>query len=1211
MSNPEFQLTRLILIDSYCAHRIVELDISGHITLNGDNGAGKTTLLRLLPVFFGESPVRIIKGGKVNIGFSRYYFPSTSSYVIYEYLRRGQKAMAIIHPNGTGEGVVYRFVESEYRKDLLHINNEIIQPGDLHRHLDKLGVYESLPLSLENYRQVIQNTASTREMRNLAARFSFVGSGNRLSHLERVVTAIFQRTTSFDDMKRIVASSILDSDSAFSMSADRKSLQQWLKEYEAYNAVMAKAPLMEALEQLELERGNINTTFSRLHAQFSLLKDHFLALVQRLEKEELSQRNELERKTSDFAKQIAGSIDKCKDATATAENLKRQIDFLKERKSAYTTNGIDGILASADALPSLTIDLDNTRRQLATLEQESKSITEIFTEMDREATDISREQLSEIGTTRSDVLQQFVTKQEDLTATASALMSSMRLRQAPELEAAVGAVSSLEQQIAVLTSEMKNPVADPATVKTLADARAAQQQANGTLSDLHDKTSALQRVFTTAQQLFSETEADINRGMLSIEGAEAELDTLLRANNADERTLLGFLRKNKPDWTESIGRVISPETLLRNDLAPEIGAGDDLFGVRIDLEKLEAGRYSSEDAIQKAIQQIRQRIEKRKGEVAEDSKKLAKQRDARMAAQNVLHLHEADITKARALKEQSDHSVVGAEQRVAEGRRQVAAALKARCDDCQERLIKTKEAANGVRTAQSEEIAAAERGHNSAMQRLKEEKENTIKALEARKTAVETTLAEKKAQISKNRDLALTEKGVSVTVLNELRVAIGRLELETEAARRNLRTATEYREWLATSWSQLESKEQQHQTASSNAAQFQRDLERIKSDRNEALSAIDKHLKEIGKLITGADAKHVQATNQVGNLANWAADPNTLELDNASALNIDALTNERRQLTESLQRVKEGIRSNVEQIRYQMYSRPGTRPFQSDTQNVGLYNYPTSGIEHLWIPALRGWFNKDHEEMQSWLQQEVKVVAQNISAFHDKLDRFNGNVESFARSLNAQMGENTMFDSVTNISAQIKAVVNTKNYWGAISELRAESEAWHNLQESGLPPASFIRALSNVVEVINEDHGLVADPIDLIDLTITANVNGAGIKTASNEHELAQISSNGLSYIILCIVLIGFIDRIRKNESIHIPFLVDELKDLSFKNARTLINVLTKNRITMISAFPDVDPDLAGFFAHNYKVLPGRKVGLVTPRGPVVAAAVEEVETHV
>jgi hypothetical protein len=101
------------------------------------------------------------------------------------------------------------------------------------------------------------------------------------------------------------------------------------------------------------------------------------------------------------------------------------------------------------------------------------------------------------------------------------------------------------------------------------------------------------------------------------------------------------------------------------------------------------------------------------------------------------------------------------------------------------------------------------------------------------------------------------------------------------------------------------------------------------------------------------------------------------------------------------------------------------------------------------------------------------------------------------------------------------------------------------------------------------------------------------MKTANNEHELANMSSNGLSYIILCVILIGFRNRIRRSEPVVVPFVVDELKDLSFANAKTLLDLLTRNNITMISAFPDVDLDLAELFERNYKILPGRKVGLI------------------
>ena len=45
---------------------------------------------------------------------------------------------------------------------------------------------------------------------------------------------------------------------------------------------------------------------------------------------------------------------------------------------------------------------------------------------------------------------------------------------------------------------------------------------------------------------------------------------------------------------------------------------------------------------------------------------------------------------------------------------------------------------------------------------------------------------------------------------------------------------------------------------------------------------------------------------------------------------------------------------------------------------------------------------------------------------------------------------------------------------------------------------------TRVGRVINEESGLVADPVDLISLKISANVNNKGSKTASNEHELAN-----------------------------------------------------------------------------------------------------------
>ena len=80
----------------------------------------------------------------------------------------------------------------------------------------------------------------------------------------------------------------------------------------------------------------------------------------------------------------------------------------------------------------------------------------------------------------------------------------------------------------------------------------------------------------------------MNGSQQSLEKAEGELQDVIDAGNAGEETLLGFLRANKPDWAQDIGRLVSEKTLLRSDLAPVLTGGIDLFGVSIDLEQLDA-----------------------------------------------------------------------------------------------------------------------------------------------------------------------------------------------------------------------------------------------------------------------------------------------------------------------------------------------------------------------------------------------------------------------------------------------------------------------------------------------------------------------------------------------------------------------------------------------------------------------------------------------
>lgn len=197
MRTDDFHLERIILIDSYRKGDIVEVRLDGHVNINGINAAGKTTLLRTIPLFYGEAAARMLKGEQGKRGFTDHYLPRTTSYIVFEYARRGQLCMAVLHANVTGESVQYRFIAAGYSRALFVIGQSIVESNtQLLRHVEKHGAQCTRALTRSEYRSIIQNDVDRRELRSLAGQFSFSGSGSRLSHIDRIVTGMFVRAAS-------------------------------------------------------------------------------------------------------------------------------------------------------------------------------------------------------------------------------------------------------------------------------------------------------------------------------------------------------------------------------------------------------------------------------------------------------------------------------------------------------------------------------------------------------------------------------------------------------------------------------------------------------------------------------------------------------------------------------------------------------------------------------------------------------------------------------------------------------------------------------------------------------------------------------------------------------------------------------------------------------------------------------------------------------
>lgn len=1193
----DFRLNRLILIDSYCRNRIVELDLSSHITINGENGAGKTTLLRLLPIFFGESPSKIIRGDAVVDKFGRYYFPTTASYVVFEYQRRNQTALAVVHADGQSDKVAYRFIDSEYRPELFKNGNALVQAGELHRHLEKMGVTDSKPLPMHAYRQIIQNTAG-REYKHLAARFSFTGGTGKLTHMERIVTGILQRATTFFDLKKMIVSSILDDDQGFSLRTSRRDLLHWVSEYEAHYAVMEKTSAMSELEQLDQQRRITEAEFSKVHARFHLLHDHHqdqVILSEKAEDAAKTDKNETERA---YDKQLRELGDKKRDAETLVNQATTAISNLDGRRTRYDQEQADEKAGRVDSVPALQLELDPLQKHYKALQDKVASITDVFDSMEKAAKEQASNANSLLSTARGDAYKAANDYKEELAKQHKDSLSVIQKRQEKEREAAEQKVSKLRVDEGKCDVELRNVQADPAVLESLEAARGVQNDAAGKLEKLHERTQGLQRTWEKHKAVFEDLELQIANGEVAIEKIQEECDKLLAADNAGEDTLLGFLRRNKSEWVSDIGRIVSEDMLLRTDLSPELTLGTDLFGISIDLEKLNIGRFASEDALRQSIKMMRSKLESRSREVTEDRAKLGEKHIELNTAKTSINQHDAEISIAKNAKEKAVEEVKAAKRRVAESKSLLAARAQHKLADCSASLRSSEDELNMIKRDHRDELNRVENAHSLFVAEANNKLEEEMASIKKQGIAIDADLKEKIEKISADRSASLRDKGISPDILNSIAKQINTLERRIAEANGLRSFVSQYRDWLKDSWAYKPVRQQELQSAKTELNRHSRDLESLKKERDTVLAQKSNAITQASDLVDKHSRIQRSAKAQMNELSVWPKDQSTLDGGFDQTSTVELLAAERKRLQDALVDCREKIRLGVEDIRRQMCKEVGTGPERFHANALKETGYPRHGKEHEWIEVFRTWFNDRHTENRNSLSQLGKTMAQNISSFWRDLDNFKRKVATFSTDLKSSLDQGQLFESIADVTTDIRTHVDTQNYWDVVENLHLEYDAWHTMGDTALPPPSFVAAAKNVALILSEEKGLVADPVDLISLKISANVNGQGSKTASNEHELANMSSNGLSYIILCVVLIGFVNRIRRKESVGIPFVIDELKDLSYSNAKTLLDLLNRNNITMISAFPDVDLDLAELFSRNYKILPGREVGLINLESP-------------
>lgn len=1186
-----FSLIRLILIDSYKPGTLQEVRLDGPTNLNGVNGAGKTTLLRLIPLFFGESPNRLVPKSRVNESFVQHYLPHDSSYIVFEYRRPRQTCLAVMYASPNEGSLCYRFIDKEFHLDDFLVADADgrrmpVSCRDLARHIGKRGGYCSGQITARNdYRTVIQNLPHTKgaEMRPLIARFSFCESvgGRRLQHMEKIVTGMFMRSTDFRDLREMLVSCIEEERESISLELKTDTLDEWCKEYRAYLHADAQRPLMTELEEIDAGVNVVRQELAELAARVRRLagrledehRESEAAL--RAQEQGLSElKAEWELRERDLKRGQA-------ETEARLATERQQLRQLEAERDEWARQDMQRQQRLYDSRETLRGELDQVRQNQRRLLEKVSDIDAEFKRLRAEKDGEFQRQSHGLESrvqklaledeqAKNQVREEFAQRERTLRESADSKKQEINL-----------ALQELKETRGQLTSQLKEIQAEPDLLRNREAKRAALDEAHAAqerAAERLEKHDVKIRHHQADLQPLEQARRHLVERRRQLDEEQAELQRHL---DAEAGSLLSFLREQHPAWTNHIAKLIKPELLLRDDLSPAlIGREESFFGLGLSLELLSADRSASETALREALAACRTESER----LDREERKLGDELAAHQKAQQALEKERRALdlalgqcrTRIKQIKEESSSLERQIEASMRERRqsvegqlRELESELKAREAALARQQMDLKEILGGLREELSARLTAIGLHGDEQTRRLQAEIDGVRQQRQDALTALEA-----------QRLTSLAHGGVDTQVLAGLERDIRGLADQLRQADQAADAVEAYLRWLKNEWPRHEGMgaavamlaarwEEEQALYAAALAEFQQRHEASKM----AIAEREKRLTKLGSMLNSL----LQMQQE---LERYPRLPEaSVVLD--AAHTVAFLQTQKHELLGRERELQKQLNERVGLLKRALDQFPGTQPArfrEAVVQDIGL-----DAPERAWLPHLRDWYASRADDVRRVLVMQANTFGSAVRNYHQALARFDRGIDSLSRRLAASIDRNIGFDKIEAIHARLLSNVGELGYWQQIVDFTDLYDNWQRSEDAFLPSREFADAVQLIASQLQTSGKVETRLVNLLGLEIAVTENGK-VKRATHDEELRQISSHGLSYLILCVFFVALVNMIRKDQPVAIIWPMDELKDLHQMNIERLLVILNQNQITLLSAFPDPDPEVLKSFKNRYEI---------------------------
>lgn len=1179
-------LRKLIVIDSYAASRIREVNLAGHVHVAGRNGRGKTTLIRLVPLFYGEQPSRVVRtSGSVVRSLKEFMFSRSTSYVAFEYENHDGVKLAILHY--AADGPQYHLADGAFSRDLFTENGELIEARHLYARLRTLGRNPSAALGVMQYRAVIQGVSSrtvSADLRGLIRRFALVPGRSRLGGIERISSGMFSKDITFTALKRMAAEvASEDENTQITLALSRRELESFLPEFKAYRAVM---DLRTSADEAQLAYIQANQARHERSVAAGRLRRLVLALgeLHQLRRTELEAAEDalaaLKREKHD----VLAALDRERDANAeTIARLEASIRRADEEEQAWKSQGIADLQALVDRRAQIDAQVAALGERQQALVAKADSVTRKYQALFAEEKTRRAALVAEAKEQLNDRLHALTLEIEAIGQQREARLAALHAAQELEEDQAQSARQAAADEVSRLDQAIGDLQPDPELAAAALRAKHILDAAQAGLEQALVAEGAAKAAIAQAESEEARCAHELVQAKQKLEHAQDRLGRLMALESPPPGSLLAFLRSQHPDWHEDIAKVIREDLLLREDLLPALGEGESLYGLLIDLPAIEAGRATNEAQLSAEIGRARAAVETLSGMLAtlhrDHASRVAVAEAARAASREQM----AAVSAARA------HAGACRADHEAAVRRQDEERSARRAD-----LLAARKEASAVMAARQQSFETLRKHHRDVRHACDAEFGQRVAQVRDQQTAARRTHEEACARLEDERRKAqagldrlrlkeLADQGIDTDALALLEGELHATQAEASRARKAAPVVEAYQRWLLSVPPQRETdREALRESISCGQTLQQRRAETAarfaarEESQNAALSTIRQQERELRHRLS--DAETAQQARLAGIDAEPAEDPDRTAAHWQLPVILGALDEAGTRLRETESRLRRLIGTLMKTFR---------RPDLSATK-VGEFaaNFPEDYAAelHRTLDVLSDWYATAHAQQRDVLLGALRNGGGILKRFQDGLLAFQSNIAGLSRQLQSSLDADMVFEAIQGLSLRLSAQVERRPYWDALTRLLEAFDGWQQDGFGELPDKTLLDELQDFARYL-PDGTLAENPETLIDMEIEVN-DGTDTKRVCNEADLKQVSSNGLSYLVLCLIFVAFANRARQGADLWLTWALDEIGTIDEANSKALLQMLDRNQIRLVSASPEAKEALQALFEYRYQILP-------------------------